>query len=143
VMRFPCRRSPRIVITLICACSLVGLFLFQANLWHDWARESPSIEERYVARYEPLRGLMPSDEVSQFLVDEAHADLALLHRDARLYLAQYAVSPKRLGRDLRSRWIVVDSDRGDVPPGIATSAHWSLVADLGNGVRLYRNDLGE
>ncbi len=142
-MRFRCRRSPRAAVALICGCSLVALFLFQRDLWRDWTQQSPSVEEQFVAKYEPLRPLMPADEVAQFVVDEGHADLTALHRDARLYLAQYAVSPRRLARGNGSRWIVVDSDRADTPPEIAASAHWSLIADLRNGVRLYRGDPGE
>ena len=142
-MRFRCRRSPQTVITLICGCTLVGLFLFQRDRWRDCAEQEQSVEEQFVAKYEPLRPLMPTDEVAQFVVDEGHADLKALHRDARLYLAQYAVSPRRLARGIASRWIVVDSDSPDTPPEIATSAHWSLIADLRNGVRLYRSDLGE
>jgi hypothetical protein len=142
-MRFRCRRSPRAAVALICGCSLVALFLFQRNLWRDSAGQSSSVEEQFVAKYEPLRALIPTDEAAQFVVDEGRADLTALHRDARLYLAQYALSPRRLGRDVGSRWVVVDSDSADTPPGIATSAYWSLIADLHNGVRLYRADPGE
>ena len=143
LMRFRCRRSPRAVIMLVCGCTLVSLFLFQRNIWRDYATQGQSAEEQFVAKYVRLRPLMPTDEVARFVVDEGHADLNRLHRDARMYLAQYAVSPRRLARDVASRWVVVDSDDPDSAPEIATSAHWTLLADLHNGVHLYRTDLGE
>ena len=134
---------PRAGVGLICGCSLAALFLFQYNRWRDLAQQPSNVEERFVAKYEPLRRYLPADEVIRFVVDEAHSDLAALHRDARLYLAQYAVSPRRLARDASSHWMVVDSDRADAAPEMAASAHWSLAADLGNGVRLYRRSRGE
>jgi hypothetical protein len=142
-MQFQVRRSPRAAIAMICGCSLVALFLFQRNLWRDCAGQEQSVQEQFVAKYEPLRPLMPTNEAAQFVIDEGHVDLQAMPRDARWFLAQYAVSPRLLGRGIASRWIVVDSDSTDTLPEIASSAHWSLIADLHNGVRLYRNDPGE
>ena len=92
--------------------------------------------ERFVARYEPLRPLLPKEEVTGFVLDERHAETKRLHPGARLFLAQYAVSPRRLTQDAASRWVVVDSDRPAVVPDVAAKGHWTLLADLRNGVRL-------
>ena len=66
-----------------------------------------------------------------------------MHPDGRLYLAQYALSPRRLAEGTASRWVIVESDCPEIAPEIATSAHWTLLADLRNGVRLYRTGVKE
>jgi hypothetical protein len=135
----PCRHSPRAAIAVICGCTLVSLYLFERDTWRA-AAQVRSVPEQFLARYEPLGPLLPPDEAARFLVDLDHADVARMHPSARLYIAQYAVSPRRLWDKAVSHWVVVDSDRAEALPEIAASAHWRLVADLHNGVRLYRTD---
>ena len=53
-------------------------------------------------------------------------------------LAQYTLSPRRVAGNAASPWVIIDSDRPEIVPEIAASARWTLVADLRNGVRLYR-----
>lgn len=144
-MRFRSRRSPRVAVFLICVCTLTALCLFQYQRWRRVAACGQTVPEQFAARYAPLGPLLPAAEITRFVVDEPHADLDLLHRDARLFLAQYAVSPKRLtvSGDKPSRWIVVDSDRPDVMPEMAAAGSWTLIADLHNGVRLYCTEPGE
>ena len=70
-MRFRCRRSPRVAMVLICGCALVSLYRFQHKAWHAYATEPRSVAEQFVARYEPLRWLMPATAVTGFLADDA------------------------------------------------------------------------
>jgi hypothetical protein len=137
------RRSPGAAITLVCGCALVSLYLFQRDAWRDCATHDQYSPERFVARYEPLLPLLPREEVTGFVLDERHLETKRLHPGARLFLAQYAVSPRRLTQDAASHWVVVDSDSPEVVPDVATKAHWTLLADLRNGVRLYRTDVKE
>ena len=142
-MRFRCRRSPRVAMVLICGCALVSLYLFQHKAWHEYAAEPRSVPEQFVARYEPLRSLVPATGVTGFFADERHIDSEIMHPDGRRFLAQYALSPHRLTKGSAARWVIVESDCPAITPKIATSAHWTLLADLRNGVRLYRTGVKE
>jgi hypothetical protein len=128
---------------MVCGCAVVSLYLFQRDVWHDCLTRDQYAPARFVARYEPLRPLLPRGEVTGFVLDESHAETKRLHPGARLFLAQYAVSPRRLTQDAASRWVVVDSDRPELVPDIAAKGHWTLLADLRNGVRLYRRERKE
>ena len=140
-MRFRCKRSPRVAVAAICGCSLVSLCVFQFDVWHFCATHGRSMSEQFVDRYAPLAPLSPTEEELRFVVDKQNADPEVIHPVARIGLAQYALSPRRVARDAVSRWVIVDSDRPDIVPEIAASGHWTLVADLRNGGRLYRTDL--
>ena len=137
-MRLSCRRRPRVAMALIVGCTHVSLCVCTQKAWRAYIEEPHSVPEQFLARYEPLRGLMPEMAVTGFLADERHIDPALMHPDGRRFLAQYALSPRRLGDCKASEWVIVDSDHPEIPPEIATSSHWTLMADLRNGVRLYR-----
>jgi hypothetical protein len=134
------RRSPKAAIVLIGGCAVLSLYLFERNAWlelqcgtHD--QDSP---EQFVARFEPLVPLLPKDEPADYLLDRRHSYPERLHLDARLPLARYAVAPRRLTANTGARLVVVDSDRPDVVPQAVAAAHWTLLADLHNGIRLYR-----
>ena len=142
-MRYRCHRRPRMAMALICGCALVSLYLFQHKAWHAYATEPCSVPEQFVARYEPLRPLVPATAVTGFLADQRHIDAAIMHPKGRLYLAQYALAPRRLADCTASRLVIVESDCPEIAPEIATSAHWTLLADLRNGVRLYRTGVKE
>jgi hypothetical protein len=142
-MWFRHNQLPHIFIVLVCACSLIGLYQFQHDLWRTYAKQNLSTTEQFLAKYEPLRPLLPKDETTRFLVDESHADSKLLDPVGRLYIAQYAMSPRLVAHCDASNWIIVDSDCPEVAPDIAASEHWSLFADLRNGVRLYRTNVRE
>jgi hypothetical protein len=140
-MWFRRNRSPRVFIVLVCGCTLIGLFQYQHDLWRRYSTQNRSLAEQFVAKYEPLRPLLPTGETTRFLIDESHVDSNLMHPEGRLYLAQYSMSPRLVAHCAASRWIIVDSDCPEIVPDVAISAHWSLVADLGNGVRLYRTNV--
>jgi hypothetical protein len=143
-MRFRFRRSPRVAIVLVCGCALMSLCWFHRNVWRAYAmRGEDNLAEELVARYEPLRPLLPTAEMIGFVVDERHADTERMCPGGRLYLAQYALSPRRLAFSAALRWVIVDSDCPTIVPEIAASGHWTLQADLHNGARLYRTDARE
>jgi hypothetical protein len=142
-MGFRYRRSPGVAIAAVCGCALVSLYLFQRAAWRDCATHDQYSPERFVARYEALAPLLPREAVTGFVLDESHVDTKRLHPGARLFLAQYAVSPRRLTQEAAARWVVVDSDHPELVPDVAAKSHWILLADLRNGVRLYRTNLKE
>lgn len=55
--------------------------------------ESNSVEA-VIARFEPLRRLLPEGVVTGFVVDERHADVNLVPSAERFRLAKYALSPR-------------------------------------------------
>jgi hypothetical protein len=139
-MNFQRIRSPQCAVVLTCGCALAYLAALNCEIWRPDAAQVQMNAQRWVARYEPLRSLLPADEISRFQIDKKYTDENLQHPDARLYLARCAVVPRRLAYEAKSRWIVVDSDRPDIEPALAKAGRWTLVADLHNGVRLYRID---
>ena len=132
--------SPGVAMVLISICALASLYRFQYNAWRACATREPSVAEQFIAKYEPLGPLLPAGEVTCFIVDRQHADLERMEEEGRRYLAQYAVSPRLVGQWGDSPWVVVDSDCPDSVPKIAAADRWTLVADLRNGLRLYRTD---
>jgi hypothetical protein len=130
-------------ILLICGYSLVGIYHFQKDMWREYKAQNSNVPQQFITKYEPLRPFLPKGEVIRFLIDENHLDPKLMHPNGRLFLAQYAISPQLLNFDATSRWVIVESDCPESVPDIATSAHWTLVADIRNGVRLYRTDKRE
>lgn len=137
-MRFRNYGSPGVAIVLISICALASLYRFQYNVQRACATNKPNVAEQFIAKYERLGSLLPADEVTRFVVDRQHADLGRMEEEGRRYLAQYAVAPRLLGQWADSPWVVVDSDCPDTVPEIAVVNRWTLVADLRNGLRLYR-----
>jgi hypothetical protein len=142
-MRFRGKLLAPAFILLICGYSLVGIYHFQKVTWREYKAQNPDLPLQLITKYEPLRPFLPKGEVMRFLIDENHWDSKLMHPNGRLFLAQYAISPHLLNFDAASSWVIVDSDCPGSVPDIATSAHWTLVADIRNGVRLYRTDKRE
>jgi hypothetical protein len=100
-------------------------------------RSAGNSVEAVIARFEPLRGLLPEGAVTGFVVDQRHADVRLIPVAERFRLAQYALSPLVVEDCPDHALVVVDAD---VPalPEVAGVRGWTLVADLHNGVRLFR-----
>jgi hypothetical protein len=136
-----CRRAPRTAIALVCGCAIVNLCVLQHAIFRGCREREQSVAEQLVARYEPLDAWAPKGEAMQFVLDDRHVDREFAHPDARLYLAQYALSPRCVGRNVKSRWVIVDSDASAIVPKIAVDGRWTLVADFRNGLRLYRTDV--
>jgi hypothetical protein len=142
-MRFWRRRWPRMAMILVCGCAFGSLCVLQYKSWPTCAPPGRSDGEQTAARYEPLAALLPTAGVTRFVVDERHVAPGGLPPTGRLFMAQYAVSPRRLANDVESRWAVVDSDCPTSVSPIAAAGHWTLCADLHNGVKLYRTDVKE
>ena len=139
-MRFRSRRSPGVAIALLSICALASLYRYQYNLQRACAAQDRGVAEQFIAKYEPLRPLLPKNEVTRFVVDPQHVDLDLMCSEGRMFLAQYALSPRLVGKWTDSPWVIVDSDSPEAVPDFATANRWTLVADLRNGLRLYRTD---
>jgi hypothetical protein len=123
---------------LICLCALAG---FRTN-WSLFRHSRPASKgdspEAILARFEPLQRLIPDDAVLGFFVDERYADPKLFLPAGRLWLACYLLSPRTLDWSTDHALVIVDSGVPAPPPEMAQSKGWTLVADLHNGVRLFR-----
>jgi hypothetical protein len=142
-MRFRGKLLAPVFIVLVCGYVLNGIYHFQQDSWRDYKAQVPCLWQRFIAKYEPIRPLLPKGETICFFIDESHADANLVPPYGRLFLAQYAISPQLLNFNATSNWVIVDSDCPESVPDIAASDHWTLVADLRNGVKLYRTDIRE
>jgi hypothetical protein len=138
-MNLRATRWPRTAVWLVCLAALGNVRL----LWPENAPRKPVPADVYTARFAPLAPQLPPARMLGFVVDGSHADRELQHPEARLYLAQYALSPRLVEPSAAHRWVVVDSDSPEVPPQIALAEHWTLRADLHNGVRLYETHMKE
>jgi hypothetical protein len=145
--------SPRACVIAVCFCAIVGSARFLVGRCLLLVREMP-VEQQFLAKYAPLRDILPKEQAAEFMVDSEHADLDRFDLNGRFFLIQYAASPRlfkgwadfsrksatvaeQSEKDANSRIIVVDSDRPEVVPKIASSPKWRLLADLQNGVRVY------
>jgi hypothetical protein len=110
------------------------------NVSERW-RPSPDYPPAvFVPRFAPLTGYLPDKGTIGYVLDTEHADVLRYHPDARYALAQYCLAPHLIARTADYPLVIVDSDDADAPPGIASERRWALVADLHNGVRLYRTE---
>jgi hypothetical protein len=92
-----------------------------------------------IPRFAPLAEHVPKSATVGYLLDESHTDPAMHHPHARFALAQFALAPRIVVHSTNCSLVIFDSDRVDATPNIAESRNWTLVANLDNGVRLYRN----
>jgi hypothetical protein len=128
----------RLAIWLICVCALANVrMLFDA--FHQFGNPPQADSQQiWIARFEPFRPLLPEGTVTGFLVDQAHADVKLKHPAERLALARYALAPRLVEGSPAHALVITDSDDPASLPEIAVGEHWTLVAALGNGARLFR-----
>jgi hypothetical protein len=142
-MKLFATRWPRAAVWLVCLAALGNARLIRDALRPENAHRKPVPADVFAARFQPLAAQLPPADVLGFWVDEAHADRELQHPGARLYLAQYVFSPRLIDLSFAHRWVIVDSDCPEIPPAIAVAQHWTLKADLHNGVRLYETQVKE
>jgi hypothetical protein len=119
----------------VLAVLLAGLPLI--NRTAKTAREGVSDwVERYEQRFIALRRELPSGTILGYLSDSPADD------DARAYfMAQYALAPVVLTRDLQGRPLVLGNFvSGRIDPDLLRSRGLILARDFGNGVVLLRLD---
>ncbi len=137
-MRISIRRRPRIAVILVAVCALGSARLTsQLVRFRRQSTGTAEAAEQYMTRFEPLAAFLPPGQITGYLFDEAHADRGLLHPDNRFYLAQYALVPHLVDHTPDHRLVIVDSDTPAATPDIALREHWTLAADLHNGVKLF------
>ncbi len=132
--------GPRLVLACICLWGLADVrVVFDAICRHGKTR--PTYEPTVmVPRFEPLAQWLPDAVTTGYLLDSENTGAGPIHPEARIRLAQYALSPRLICRTTDCPLVIVDSDRPEKPPKIAQARGWTLVADLHNGVRLYRTE---
>ena len=127
---------PCLAILLICLSALASFRSTWLATGPSRQASAPKASEALPARFEPLQRLVPKDAAIGLLVDERYADPKLFHPVGRLWLARYALAPRQVDWLTDHALVIVDSGVPAPPP--AKSRGWILVADLHNGVRLFR-----
>ncbi len=89
---------------------------------------------QYESRFSQLREDAPHDTVLGYLTD---ADESLTSTQAEYILAQYAMAPAVVARDLKESW-VIGNVHTPQPPAFYQVHGLELVRDYGNGVLLLR-----
>jgi hypothetical protein len=130
--------GPRIVLVCLCLWGLANIRL-ALNCVREYGDPLASYTPAaMIPRFEPLGQWLPNATGAGYLLDEEHADLQTHNPGSRLSLALYTLSPRMIRQTTACPLVIVDADRPDTPPKIAREQGWTLVADLHNGVRLYR-----
>ena len=135
--------GPRFVLVCFCLWGLANFRLVLSSLreqGNPLARYTPSA---MIPRFEPLGQWLPEATSAGYLLDEENADLQTHNPGSRLSLAMYTLSPRIIRQTTACPLVIVDGDRPETPPKIAEQQGWTLVADLHNGVRLYRTQRTE
>jgi len=130
--------GPRIVLACLCLWGLANIRLVRTTVRefvNPLATYTPSA---MIPRFEPLGQWLPEATSTGYLLDEENADMQTHFPGSRFPLARYALSPRMIRRTTDCPLVIVDADRPETPPKIARQQGWTLVADLHNGVRLYR-----
>jgi hypothetical protein len=129
---------PCLAILLICLGALAS-FRTTWSAASAWRRPpADNSPPTILARFEPLEELLPKDAAIGFLVDERYADPKVFLPAGRLWLASYVLSPRGVNSWTDQALVIVDSGMPAPLPEAARSRGWILVADLHNGVRLFR-----
>jgi len=93
---------------------------------------------QFLARYERLAAYLPGKCRIGYLVRPEEAESRKAVETARLELLQYALSPRMIDKFTDQEIVILDSDEPEAPPPAALCRDWELVADLHDGIKLYR-----
>ena len=132
------RLGPHLVLLCICLWGLANVRLVSSALCGAAAPRPGYEPTAMIPRFQPLAQWLPDTATTGYLLDGEHAGAGPIDSEARIRLAQYTLSPRLIRRTTACPLVIVDSDRPETPPNIAQVRGWTLVADLHNGVRLYR-----
>jgi len=100
-----------------------------------------------IPRFSPLMPWLSGEKSASFLeIDNLGHSVVPFGNDQRLRVVQYILSPvliRRTEQDPDCPLVIVDSDDGNVFQELASERGWTILVDLGNGVRLFRQAKGE
>jgi hypothetical protein len=128
------------VVVCLCLWGLANVRFALRNVNDHWRPSPDYAPAAFVPRFAPLAAYLPAKATIGYMLDADHADVQRRHPDARYALAQYCLAPRLIARTADFPLVIVDSDDAESPPGIAQERGWTIVADLHNGVRLYRTE---
>ena len=133
------RPGARIVLVCLCVWGLANVRLIVSTVRESRNPLAGYTPSAMIPRFAPLAQWLPEDAEASYLLDEENADLKTHAPAARRALALLTCAvaadhPADNGLPSGDR----STDRPETPPKIAGQQGWALVADLHNGVRLYR-----
>ena len=118
---------PRLAIVLLSLCARASSRIVWSTARELRQPPESNSVEAVIARFEPLRRLLPEGAVTGFVGDSVE----------RFSWPSTALSPRVVERSSDHALVVVDADALALPEAAAARG-WTLVADLHNGVRLFR-----
>jgi len=134
----PPQRRIRAATLLIAICALGSARALPRALQLAQADPKPDATAALVARFEAIKAHVREQTSLGYLSDARHLDPRRSALLKRLSLAQFALAPRIVERTTNREFVIFDSDRPEATPDIATLEGWKLVADLQNGVKLFR-----
>jgi len=127
----PQRARVAITALLLVACGNLYLVKDVGQLWRP-DDASGGAPEAYIEALAALQPLLPPDAHIGYVNPTLHSDSA---RKRDLFLVRYALVPRCIAPGSEFALVLVG---GDAPGGVGSGAATQLLADLGNGFRLYQ-----
>ena len=135
--RLSARQRAGLAVVLLVACALGNVrFLWRLTKQHRQGLEANTFVQ-FMHRVEPLRDALPPHGTLGYLSQPAPDCERLLGLN-RFSLLLYAVTPCWLERTQTHEYLLFDADDPQAAPPAAAEQGWTLVADAGNGLKLYR-----
>lgn len=128
----------RLALALFALCGLGIGRLSLVSFQHAWSSPGGGTASRFIAKYETLKPYLSPQQPVGYLPDVSRMDLRALPLTGRLSLAQYALSPPIIEPLRDQPLILFESDDPQAMPDLAVEGRWTLVADLHNGLKLFR-----
>ncbi len=126
-----------IAVGLVLLCAFSNIRYFQRCVKQYCISPEGGLHQQYLSRYEPLLTSLPERDRLGFL-SQSSPDCPPLIALNRLQLARYAVVPCLLEDGHGCELVIFDSDDAHAVPEHAIRENWELVANAGNGLKLYR-----
>jgi hypothetical protein len=89
-------------------------------------------------RYRRLAAYLPGKCRIGYLAPTDEGETRKVLPTARLELLQYALAPRMIDKFTDQENVILDSDEPDARPSEAVRRDWELMADLHDGIKLYR-----
>ena len=98
---------------------------------------------QFLSRYQRLAPYLPGKCQIGYLVPPEEAESRKALHTARLELLQYALAPRMVDKFTDQEVVILDSDKPKAHAKDADHQDWELVADLHDGIKLYRAPRGK
>ena len=127
----------QLAIVALVVSALTNIRFFQREMKRARAAPEGGITHQFLERFAEFRQQLPARGTLGYLSQSAPDTDPQLAVN-RLGLSRYAVVPCLLEPHTDQAWVLFDADDPQAVPQQAAQQGWQLVADAGNGLKLYR-----